>query len=144
MTDTNFVFYISKEKDGFEQVLKIDADLELPTGSIALASFNNKVGFSDLKTMPDTDINIPSPAEAFSVTALDNTKEQTDEPKIEIKDAGSKNERTNQEKVALFGGCLDKKSPDSREKYCLEKFNTDTVAVDDCKVKLNNKKKIEY
>lgn len=58
LSDSDFVFYLSKENEGLTEVLKINSDLELSHGSIALASFGVKVGFANIKTMPREDIEL--------------------------------------------------------------------------------------
>lgn len=55
LANSNFYFYLSKEGEGLFEVLKIEADFELSSGSIALASFGVKVGFADIIMGPASD-----------------------------------------------------------------------------------------
>lgn len=58
LANSNFYFYLSKEGEGLFEVLKIEADFELSSGSIAFASFGVKVGFGDIIMGPAGDFEL--------------------------------------------------------------------------------------
>ena len=130
LTKTQWVFYLARsENEGLEEVLKVEADSEMQHGSFALATFAMKAGFTNIKSMPLEDFEfkgLPSNVvESDNNEAVDTTnKNQEESPKV----------RKNSEKTAEYEGCLDKKSPEMREKYCMEKFLDDKAAQNDCKV----------
>ena len=132
LTSNEWIFYLSKEGEGLAEVLKMEADQELPQGSVALLTFNSKASFSGIKTMPLEDFQfkgLPSAA----VEVENNTPPP---PENEVKKPEEVKKGNPKEKEAEYEGCLDTKSPEDRDKYCMGKFGEDKAAVADCKVLL--------
>ena len=57
-------------------------------------------------------------------------------PENEVKKPEEVKKGNPKEKEAEYEGCLDTKSPEDRDKYCMGKFGEDKAAVADCKVLL--------
>ena len=131
LTNAEWIFYLSKEGEGLAEVLKMEADQELPQGSVALLTFNSKASFSEIKTMPLEDFQFKGLPSSNAVEVDNNNPPPSDTAEYKKPEETKGNPK---EKEAEYEGCLDTKSPEDRDKYCLGKFGEDKAAVADCKV----------
>jgi len=128
---------MGKETEGLAQVLKMDADLELSQGRVALLTFGMKAAFSQVKTMPLEDFQFKGMPTSDVAVEVEAAAPTTTQDAAEVKKAEDNPKIAKQaEKQAEYDGCLDKKSPEDKDKYCVDKFGEDKAAVADCKVKI--------
>jgi hypothetical protein len=134
ITNTEWIFYMGKETEGLAQVLKMDADLELSQGRVALLTFGMKAAFSQVKTMPLEDFQFKGMPTSDVAVEVEAAAPTTTQDAAEVKKAEDNPKIAKQaEKQAEYDGCLDKKSPEDKDKYCVDKFGEDKAAVADCK-----------
>lgn len=137
ITSKQWIFYLSKENEGLAEVLKMDADEELQKGFIALMTYETKAAFSNIKTMPLEDFQFKETGvEVVSVEQINNDENKGSEDGGQNQSNESPKTKKNKEKAAEYEGCLEKKTPEEREKYCKAKFEDDKTAQTDCKVRL--------
>ena len=144
MTSAEWTFYTAKENEGLAESLKMEADQELQHGSFALMTFQSKTSFTSIKSMPLDDLILSGNLNGVSVSTIDV---QAVEPPETEKPPETSKEKRRAEKSAEYETCLEKKTPEDREKFCDNKFVDDLAAAKDCKVLFNSYKisiKINY
>jgi hypothetical protein len=140
------IIYMSKEGEGLAEILRVDNDPDFKFGRISLGTFKTQAAFTNIKMMPNEDVNIkvkqdPERKPSVDIDSTGGDDDDSDGGNKDDKNDG-KPAKPNQPGGGSYSSdnevkwdlCLETRSPEDRDKYCLAKFPNSKTAKTDCQV----------
>lgn len=136
------IVYMAKDGEGLVEVMRGDFDQDFKNGKFSLLTYKTQAAFTNIQMLPSDDVNLKmkkprsfgGDGEEGGMEELDNDDGSEDSKAEDSnEDSNGKPKPKHQEnEKSEPDTCLDKKSPQDREKYCKDKFPDNIAAHDDC------------